>query len=135
VLNRSSFVVDGWFADNIPANAGATTMNRAGWVAEGVGYSTSKWLAPRDGIVAGIFIGISEVLTAGSITIKLFRNGADSGIFVTYPVVTPLFRASYSSKGLSKFTAGDYLELKYTSTVGLTPTTADIMAGLELVLE
>lgn len=136
ILNRSAFVVDGWFANNLAAGAGATLMDRAGWPADTVAWSTTKWLAPRDGSVISVFLGVSAVLTAGDITVKLFRNGADSGLFVKYPVVGPLVRTSYSPQGISKFSAGDYLELKYTTAGGLTPAgTVDIMAGIEIALE
>lgn len=136
ILNRSAFVVDGWFANNLAAGAGATLMNRVGWPADAVAWSTTKWLAPRNGSVISLFLGVSAVLTVGDITVKLFRNGADSGLFVKYPVVGPLFRASYSPQGISKFLAGDYLELKYTTAGGLTPAgSVDIMAGIEIVLD
>lgn len=136
VLNRSILVLDGWFVNNIAAGVGVTLMNRAGWPADAVAWSTTKWLVPREGSVRGLFIAVSAVLTAGDVTVKLFKNGVDSGLFAKYPVTGPLFTASYPVANNSRFFPGDYLELKYTTAGGMTPAgTVDIMAGIEIALE
>lgn len=131
------FIVNDWFQNNVAASQTNAVLNRAGWVADGVAFSTSRWLAPRPGAVRGLFVKSSEARSAGSLTVQLTINGTAAGSVVVKLDGTT--QGSYQYKeypGKSvPFKGGDTLGLILTTDGSWAPTTADIVAGLEGLLD
>lgn len=130
-------VVGDWFQNNVAASQTNAVLNRAGWVADGVAFSTSRWVAPRPGAVVGLFVKSSEAWTGGVLTVQLTINGTAAGS-VTVKLSTTT-RGTYQYKEFPgdtvRFKGGDGLGLVVTTDGSWTPTTADIVAGLELLLD
>jgi len=93
----------------------------------------AKWIAPRAGSVTGVWVKANTPRTAGTLTIKVFRNGAQLGtLTAVLDGANTTFKATTLAKDTITFVAGDELETTVTTDAGWLPVTADIRTGLEV---
>jgi len=128
--NTSYLVVDGWTQDNVTANQTNIELTRA----------TGRWRATRAGSVTGLVVTSTLARTAGTLTIKLFKNtglagaaGAQLGTITAVLDGTNTSRLSSIQKtGSATFAAGDELFITVTTDSAWTPTTSGIRCALEI---
>jgi len=126
---RSIYMVDMWFFNVV----GGTTTNQQLTRIQTAGID--EWICPRDGWVWTLWVKCTPARTAGTLTAKVFKNGAQLGTLTAIlDAVNTTYKASQAPTTENMlFKAGDSLDIRY-STVGWTPTTADIIAGIEVEL-
>jgi hypothetical protein len=119
----SGQVIDGWYYDNVPDSFGAD-MNRTS-----SSTLSTVWVAPRSGRSNGLFVKLSAASTSGTLIVEIYKNGVSTGSQATLSS-----GHSFAQSTLSvTFVAGDTLGI-HISTSGFGPTTADAIAGLEVVI-
>jgi hypothetical protein len=121
---------DGWYQDNVAASQTNIELTRA----------TGRFRAARAGSVTGVVVHAVEARTAGTLTIKVFKNtglsGAAGSQLGTLTAVldgsNTSKKATTQTKDVDTFAAGDELYLTITTDGSWTPTTSDIRAALEI---
>lgn len=128
--NRHVYHVDGWFDNNVAANLAALKLVRNSNAAAAVDF----YVAPRDGWVWTIWVLSTAARTAGTLTVNVFKNGAQLGtIGATLDGVNTTYKAIQTPTSENMpFLAGDKLDLRVTTTAAWAPTSADIIAGIEV---
>lgn len=123
--------IDGWLQDNVIANQVNVELTRA----------VGRFRAVRGGCVTGLVVTATEARTAGTLTIKVFKNtglaGAAGAQLATITSVldgTNTSRASSYLKVRSSntFVAGDELYITVSTDAGWLPITSDIRCALEI---
>jgi hypothetical protein len=124
---RSVYHVDGWFTNNVGGGATNTQMTRIQTA------GIDQWVAPRDGWVWTLWVKSLNARTAGTLTVFVFKNGTKmNNLSAVLDGVNTTYKAAQAPNSETMlFKAGDSLDIRYT-TVGWTPTTADIIAGIEV---
>ena len=121
--------LDGWYQENVAASQTDVVMTRLATSTE----APAKWIAPRAGSVTGVWVKANTPRTAGTLTIKVFRNGAQLGtLTAVLDGANTTFKATTLAKDTITFVAGDELETTVTTDAGWLPVTADIRTGLEV---
>jgi hypothetical protein len=121
---------DGWYQDNIVASQTNIELTRA----------TGRFRTARAGSVTGVVVHAVEARTAGTLTIKVFKNtglsGAAGSQLGTLTAVldgsNTSKKATTQAKDVDTFAAGDELYLTITTDGSWTPTTSDVRAALEI---
>lgn len=121
---------DGWNQDNVTANQTNVEITR----------SVGRFRAARAGSVTGVVVNATEARTAGTLTIKVFKNTGLAGATGTQlGTLTAVLdgtntnkKATTQAKDVDTFAAGDELYLTITTDSGWLPTTSDIRAALEI---
>lgn len=115
----------GFYYDNVPASLGATDM--------ALSSSGNKELVmTRSGSVTGIAAKADQALTAGTITLTVYKNGVSIGLAFTLNSSTQ-WTYQTQAKDTDGFSAGDRLKIVISSDASLNPNGAiDIDASIEI---
>lgn len=124
-------VVDGWTQDNVAASQTNVELTRA----------VGRFRAVRAGALTGLVVTSTEARTAGTLTVKVFKNtglaGAAGSQLGTLQAVldgtNTIEHASTQKPQGNGFAAGDELYITVTTDGSWTPTTADIRCALEIM--
>jgi hypothetical protein len=130
-------VIDGFALDNIAGTVGDTEVQRNG-LAAGAG----RFRPARPGSVVGTIISATEARTAGTLTLKTFKNtglagaaGAQLGTTINTLSASPTSeRLIPIPRGEQVFAAFDEVYVTYTTT-GWTPITSDLRVALLVVYD
>jgi hypothetical protein len=121
--------IDGWYYENAAANLNNQVMNRLA----GTTNNATGWIAPRAGSVTGIAVHSNAARTGGTLTAKVFKNGAQLGaLTAVLDGTNTTFKATTQAKDTDNFNAGDILDIRIATDSGWSPTTADIRGVLEV---
>lgn len=121
--------IDGWYLEN----AGAGLNNQVLTRLSGTTNNPTGWIAPRAGSVTGIAVHSNAARTAGTLTLRVFRNGTQLGTLgATLDGSATTFRAVYQEKDVATFQAGDILDVRVSTDATWAPTTGDIRGILEV---
>lgn len=121
--------IDGWFQENVAASQTDVALTRLATTTE----VPTRWIAVRSGSITGMNVKSNAARLAGTLTVKVFKNGVVLGTLTAILDGTnTTFKASTQAKDVDTFIAGDELELRITTDGAWSPTTADIRASLEL---
>jgi hypothetical protein len=83
--------------------------------------------------VTGVTVKSYAARAGGTLTIKVFKNGAQLGtLTAVLDGANTTFKATTQAKDIDTFVAGDELELTVTTDAGWLPVTADIRAAVEV---
>lgn len=121
-------VVGPWFRINIPNSL----TDSVSYLSASSGDHTNDAVATRDGSVTGLSIGFTVAVAGGAapFVAKVFKNGSEmTGASVTIEADALTGYATFAA-GTHSFVAGDYLEVRIT-TSGWTSTTSDMAAFIE----
>lgn len=119
------FRVDGWHYEGVAAGLSATEMVR-------VGGGFNAWVANRAGEVRALWIKSNEPRVAGKLTVRLYRNGVDTGARVELDETNTTFAVAEFESGRYQHEAADELSLYVESSADWAPVTAVIQAGIEV---
>src|SRR5205814_10665253 len=121
--------IDGWFQNNVAANQVDVPLTRLATATE----QPTRWIAVRAGSVTGVNVKSDTPRSAGTLTLKVFKNGAT---FSVNPAVldgkNTTFKATTQAKDTSTFVAGDEISCVVATDSAWLPTTANIRAAVEL---
>lgn len=121
--------IDGWYYENAAANLNNQVMTRL----SGTTNNATGWIAPRAGSVTGIAIHSNAARTGGTLTAKVFKNGAQLGtLTAVLDGINTTFKTAAQAKDTDTFAAGDILDIRIQTDAGWAPTTADVRAALEV---
>ena len=128
--NTGRFTLDGFYNDNLPADYTEDVEMTRG---------AGRWRAPRQGRIVGLTAALSEDLTGGSVTVRVFKNtgllgatGTTTGMQVVFNGATTNDASTTDFQEQYVFAAGD--EIYLTRTMGSTwsQTTVDLRAAIEV---
>lgn len=122
---RGSLLFTGWGQPTVANGQTNATLSRFGVV------YMAPLILPFGGSVTSILVGMSAARTAGTLTIKVFVDGVDSGFSAVIDGDNPLYVEESLQVGECVFEAGQPVTLRI-STSGWTPITADVMAMIEV---
>jgi hypothetical protein len=124
--------IDGWLQDNVAANQTDIELTRA----------LGRFRAVRGGSVTGLVVTSTLARTAGTLTIKVFKNTGLAGAAGTQltSTITAILNGTNTSRKSSYlmvhssnlFVAGDELYITVTTDAGWLPITAGIRCALEI---
>jgi hypothetical protein len=126
---QSSFTVGPFTQDNVTASQANVAM------------SGSRWIAPRAGYVTGAVIKSNAARTAGTLTIKIYKNtdlagttGSEilSSLRPTLDGTNTSSNADTTHPPLAAFAAGDEIYATITTDGSWAPTTADVAVYIEV---
>jgi hypothetical protein len=121
--------IDGWYQENVAASQTDVALTRLATTTE----APTRWIAVRAGSMTGVNVKSNEARVAGTLTVKVFKNGAALGtLTAVLDGTNTAFKATTQAKDVDAFAAGDELELRITTDGSWSPTTADIRASLEI---
>lgn len=113
---RHSWVIGLWNARNI-----ATTLTDQNTTFGGL--TPGQFIFEVAGEVLGWFTELDQVVTAGTLTLTLFKNGASTGNTIVYTSASAVRQTRTLGTPIS-MAAGDRLDVKWTTSVGFTPSGA-----------
>jgi len=127
---KSRLVIDGWTQENVPISQINVELTRA----------VGRFRSTRSGFVIGLVIHATVARTAGTLTIKVFKNtglagaaGAQLGVLVAKLDATNTSKHAVIQRSASDFfSARDELYLTVTTDASWAPTTSDIRCALEI---
>ena len=121
-----------WLVTNVAAN-----LTNNGNIAFDQGQNQRFWMARRAGRATGISLFLNSLngSPVGTVTLTVFKNASDPG--ATYDLAcTPSTSADQGAHTIFatplSFVAGDYLELRITTTADWNSTSADLSASVEI---
>jgi hypothetical protein len=123
--------IDGWLQDNVAASQTDVELTRA----------VGRFRAVRGGSVTGLVVASTLARTAGTLTVKVFKNtGLADAAGAQLATLTAVLNASNTSRASSylmvhasnTFVAGDGLYITVTTDGAWLPTTAGIRCALEI---
>jgi len=117
-------ILSGWYYDNIPASLGDTNMALPS-------QSNVLMGMTRSGSITGLSATMSGNLTAGSITVKVYKNGA----YVFSITISSPSQGGYTTnaKDTYGFSAGDTLKIMIATDASFAPSgSLDIDAQIEI---
>lgn len=121
--------IDGWFQETVVAAQAGVPLTRLAGTTE----VPTRWIAPRAGSVTSVSVKSNAARTAGTLIIRVYKNGAQLGaIQAVLDGTNTTFNALTQAKDTSTFVAGDELELTITTDAAWLPITAHIRASLEV---
>lgn len=140
VASQSSvpLYVDTFFLNDAPATSGPTFMER--WVEVTFGPDANKdFFRPlKAGSITGVWCATVGARTAGTLTMEVFTGtlasdtaGDATGFTAVLDGTNTKYASNTQAAGLDTFEAGAFIALKWT-TSGWAPTSADIVAGIEI---
>lgn len=125
---RGALFFAGWGQGSVPASQSNVTLSRFGVALHG------PLVLPFGGSVTALLVCVSSQQTAGSLTVKVFISGSDSGMEAVIGSEDRLTVEETASVGSYSFEAGEPITLRI-STTGWAPTSADVFVMLEVAGE
>ena len=124
-LSKSRIPVDGWYQDSVAASQTDVLLTRY-----------TLWVAPAPGAVRALWVRSDAARAGGTLTIELFKNGTQLGVaLVTLNATQTTFNVARLERSTLPFLPGDILDLRLTTTGAWSPTTANMVAGIEVELK
>ena len=124
----NKLVLEGWYCDNVPDSATDSVISR------GNGTITKRVYVDKDCYIKGVGVASNEARITGTLTIKISPNSGTN--FSSIPAVLDSANTtkqySAANRGLYTYSAGTYFEILLTTSNDWTPTTADVVAWIEL---
>lgn len=117
-----SHTVQGFLA-NAAASLTAQQMASAG-------TALAQAVMPWAGAITGLSVVSNEARLAGTLTVEVYKNGAGTGFTVVLDGTNTTRFFGTQAITADTFAAGDYLDLRVTTTATWLPITADITADL-----
>lgn len=126
---RADMALAGWGQENVAASQTDVTLARYGlaWQA--------PLILPLAGSVTALWVGLNSARTAGTLTIKVFIAGSDSGLAAVIDGDNTLYVEQRAERGEYAFAAGEQVTLRITTTGTWTPTTAEVLAMVLVAAE
>lgn len=122
---RGALLFSGWGQANVPGSQSAVTLGRFG------SSFHAPLILPFAGSVTALLLGVSSERTNGTLTVEVYIAGAASGFTAVLDADAPLVVEETAAGGAYAFEAGEQVTLRIT-TSGWTPTSADLLAMLEV---
>lgn len=97
------------WVDTIDANVTADQMYN-------YGTSALPLVQIEAGSLVGISVALSHARTAGSITVEAYKNGVATGLTAVVDDSPTQYGYGTQARGTDTFVAGDYFDLRYTTT-------------------
>lgn len=123
VGQQAKHIAGQWRQTNASASQTAVALTR----------SDGTVLALRHGFLTGLAVKSNEARTAGTLTVEVYIGGVASGLSAILNATDTTFAVETSPEGLIPISAGDELDIRVTTSGTWAPTTADIVATLELM--
>jgi hypothetical protein len=118
-----------WAVQNVPANTPATSMSAQ----VSTNFDDIKMM--RAGSIVGISSRLTAAVTAGTLQVDATINGVivpAAALNVTMGVASTGGQ-TLAAPGVAPYVAGDLIGIKFTTSLGFTPTTTDLEAWLEIL--
>ena len=122
---RGAMLFAGWGQASVAASQTNVTLARFGSSLHG------PLVLPFAGSVTGLLVSMSSQQTAGSLTMKVYIAGSDSGMEAVIDSENRLYVEETAAQGEYGFEAGEPITLRI-STTGWAPTSADVFVMLEV---
>lgn len=125
---RGAMLFTGWGQSSVPGSQSAVTLSR---------FASSyhaPLILPFGGSVTALLLGSSSARTAGTLTVEVYIAGSASGFTAVLDAASTLTVEETAEEGAHPFAAGEQITLQIT-TSGWAPTTADVLAMLEVAAE
>lgn len=122
---RGSLLFTGWGQPNVANGQTNVTLARFG-----VSYM-APLILPFGGSVTAVLVGLSTARTAGTLTVKVYVDGVDSGFSAVIDGDNPLYVEESLLVGECVFEAGQPVTLRIT-TSGWSPSSADLLVMIEV---
>ena len=117
-----------FFQNDIPADQVSTKISRLASAAT----SPQSLIVMRTGSITAVGIRGNAAVTAGTITVSVFKNAVPIGLTAQLNTTDPTFKFINQAKDADSFVGGDILDLNIVS-VGLAPAgTLDVRCILEI---
>lgn len=120
-----------WAVQNVADNVPSTAMSAQ------VSTNFDEIKAMRPGSIVGISSRLTEAVTAGVLQVDATINGVivPAAALNVSMGVGSTGGQTLAAPGVAPYVAGDLIGIKYTSSLGFTPTTTDLEAWLEILEE
>ncbi len=125
---------DLWYQDNVPASQTAVLLARADHGGtDPPNASINRLIFGRGGSITQIWVRLTAARSAGTLTVEAYINSAATGLQATINTATDnaIINAPI---GQYAFSALDRIDLRITTDSSWAPTTADLRAGIEVVI-
>lgn len=122
------FQLDGWANDNIPANQSTPQGMYRGWP----NYALYKTRMLRDCSITRLSAWISAAISAGWIKVEVYVNDVATGLYVTLSAGGLWYSGAERDIGAVEAAENARVDLKYTSSSDLSPTTIDLRGAIEV---
>jgi hypothetical protein len=119
-----------WAETNLTASQTALQMDRPN--ATNLNTTTSEAYMPYAGSIVGIEVGGSAARTAGTATFEVYKNGAATGLTAVIDGTNTQYVRTTQVPGTDTFAAGDYIDVRETTTGTFAPTTSEYVATVWL---
>jgi hypothetical protein len=126
LLQKLLLHIDGWYLINAPASS-SSFMTR---FFNALGTDRNSTVMTQAGEVRKVWLRGEAARTAGSLTAKVSKNGADTGATAVIDAANPQTSVASVAAGAVTFVAGDLLAFNWT-TVGFAPNNTTHVAGFE----
>lgn len=128
---RGYWDVTGWNQYNLAANSTNVQMDREfdGFIAD-----PREWIAKRPGEITGMSASLSGIITAGTVSARVFKANPEGTMVYTGASITLSIgarRGYVVFPTTIPYAAGDRFDVR-SSTVGLAPTTLELLADFEV---
>jgi len=120
-------ILEPWYINNLSGGVGPADMNHD----PGAAAFIDEIVMIRAGSITGVCTRYTSTVTAGTIDVEVYKNGAATGLIAQLNTTDTVFKATTQAKDADTFVAGDRIKLQYT-TAGLTPTAGDLKASVEI---
>src|SRR5690606_32554060 len=122
---RGALLFAGWGQASVSNGQSNVTLSRFG------SSLHAPLILPFAGSVTGVLVALSSQQTGGTLTIKIYVEGVDSGLAAVIDSENRLFVEEIAPKGVAGFEAGEAITVRI-STSSWTPTSADVFVLLEV---
>lgn len=124
--------LDGWYQENPGASQAATEAPYYHIPGSTTTLSTQRWIAPKAGSIVRVWVKASASVSAGTLTVTVYKNGSTTGFSTTLTSSNPTWNAAIQASGDDMFVGGDALSIYVTTDGSYSPTTVDIRAGFDV---
>lgn len=123
---RGALFMTGWAQSGVSAGQTNVTLNRFGVAAQ------APLILPFAASVLSLMVVLTGARTSGTLTVKVYIAGADSGLAALIDTTGMLYVEETAAAGAFSFEAGEQVTLRLTTSAGWAPGTADMMVMVEV---
>jgi hypothetical protein len=128
LVTQDAQIVDGWYQENASANQSAVVINRFGSA-----LTFLQVFKPvRTGSITGIGVYSNTARVNGSLSVEPYISGVATGILATLDSTNTTNHETIERPNVHQFLASDIITIRITTSVTWSPTTADIIATMEI---